>query len=135
MAFREVHVIEMKEVLRLWLRGEGYRPIAEVGPVDRKTARRYVKAAIECGLDREGGEDQLIDELIGMVVEAVRPRGPGTRGESWKLCHSQREFLQAKVDLGLRLTKVSQSLLARFEGWCELVPGCAYFCPSPEQAA
>lgn len=115
MAFREVHVIEVKEVLRLWLRRKGYRAIAKVGPVDRKTARRYIEAAKKCGLDREGDEEQLTDELIGMVVEKVRPRGPGIRGKTWKFCEKQREFLQAKVDLGLRLTKV-RKLLKRHTG-------------------
>lgn len=115
MAFREVHVIEMKEILRRWLGGESYRAIARDGPVDRKTVRRYVKAAEQCGLERDGGEAQLTDELIGMVAEEVRPRGPGVRGQAWKFCQEHREFLQAKVDLGLRLTKV-RKLLKRSTG-------------------
>ena len=45
MAFREVGVHEIKEVLRLWLRGEGLRSFARLARVDRKTARRYVEAA------------------------------------------------------------------------------------------
>lgn len=43
MAFREVRVYEVKEVLRLWLRGKGTRPIAELVGLDRK--RRSPKAA------------------------------------------------------------------------------------------
>ena len=39
MAFREVGVHEIKEVLRLWLRGEGLRSVARLAGVDRKTAR------------------------------------------------------------------------------------------------
>ena len=115
MAFREVHVIEIKEVLRLWLRGKGYRAIAETGPVDRKTVRRYVEAARKCGFDREGGEDQLTDGLIGMVMERVRTGGPGIRRQTWAFCLKEREFLQAKVDLGLHLTKV-RKLLQRHTG-------------------
>lgn len=38
MAYREVSVFEIKEVLRLWLRGEGYRAIDRLSGVDRKTA-------------------------------------------------------------------------------------------------
>jgi hypothetical protein len=37
MAFREVSVTEIREVLRLWLRGEGLRSIAELVAPDRKT--------------------------------------------------------------------------------------------------
>ena len=55
MAFREVHVIEIKEVLRLWLRGKGYRAIAETGPVDRKTVMLGFEAPPDVQLAAEGG--------------------------------------------------------------------------------
>ena len=42
MAFREVAVTEIREVLRAWLAGAGLRRVAEQAGVDRKTARRYV---------------------------------------------------------------------------------------------
>ena len=45
MAFREVRVFEVREVLRLWLRGEGLRGVERLAGVDRKTDRRYVTAA------------------------------------------------------------------------------------------
>src|SRR5213592_2522622 len=73
MSFREVRVFEVREVLRLWLRGEALRAIERLAQLDRKTVRRYVNAAVELGLVREGGEDQLGDVFIGSVVEAVRP--------------------------------------------------------------
>lgn len=41
--------------------------------VDRKTARRYITAAVELGVDRSGGEEQLTGELTGQVCERVRP--------------------------------------------------------------
>jgi hypothetical protein len=37
MAFREVRVFEVREVLRLWLRGEGFRSVERLAGVDRKT--------------------------------------------------------------------------------------------------
>ena len=55
MAFREVRVFEVREVLRLWLRGEGFRSAERLVGVDRKTVRRYVTAAVELGLVRDGG--------------------------------------------------------------------------------
>ena len=36
---------ESLEVLRLWLRGEGLRGITQLAAPDRKTIRRYVRAA------------------------------------------------------------------------------------------
>lgn len=49
MAFREVSVIEVREVLRLWVRGESPRSIAQLASPDRKTIRRYVALRREAG--------------------------------------------------------------------------------------
>lgn len=49
MAFREVRVFEVREVLRLWLRGDGLRPISGLAGIDRKTVRRYFEIAEELG--------------------------------------------------------------------------------------
>jgi hypothetical protein len=112
-SYREVTVIEIKEVLRLWLRDEmGLRKIAERAGVDRKTVRRYVEAGEAAGLVRDGGQGQLTDELLGLVVEAVRPRRPSGRGASCQACEEQRPRIQAWLDDGLELTKV-KDLLAR----------------------
>ena len=73
MAFREVTVVQIKEVLRRWLRGEGERTIAKGVGVDRKTARRYIAGGIGLGVERSGGEEQLTEELIGQVIEAGAP--------------------------------------------------------------
>jgi DNA-binding CsgD family transcriptional regulator len=45
MAYREVSVIEIKEVLRLWLAGHSLREVTRLAGLDRKTVRRYVQAA------------------------------------------------------------------------------------------
>ena len=45
MAFRELHVVEIKEILRLWSRGHGLRTISGRLGSDRKTVRRYIEAA------------------------------------------------------------------------------------------
>ena len=74
MAFWDVRVHEAREVLRHWLDNElGLRLIAERAGVDRKTARRYVEAAVAAGMVRDGGKRALTDELIGAVIATVRP--------------------------------------------------------------
>src|SRR5260370_7028689 len=53
-AFREVGVHEIREVLRLWLRGEGLRSAARLAGGGRKTGRRDVAAAGALGPDPAG---------------------------------------------------------------------------------
>jgi hypothetical protein len=75
MAFREVLVTQVKEVLRAWLAGAGKRPAARRADVDVdvKTAMRYIKAAQAAGLVRDG------DESGG-------PRGSGRGAGLRRLC-------------------------------------------------
>jgi hypothetical protein len=111
MAFREVRVFEVREVLRLWLRGEGLRSVERLAGVDRKTVRRYVTAAEGLGLVRDGGEGQLCDEFIGSVVEAVRPHRRDGHGEAWRLLVARHDRIEAwlKTD-GLTVVKVHDLL-------------------------
>jgi hypothetical protein len=81
MAFREVPILEVREVLRLWLGGEGLRSVARLSRVDRKTVRRCIDAAIEAGVTAEGGVAQLTDEVLGRVIEIVRPHHTDGHGQ------------------------------------------------------
>jgi transposase len=106
MAFREVAVTEIREVLRAWLAGAGLRRVAEQAGVDRKTARRYVEAAVEAGLDRAGGPGQLTDELVGQVAGQVRPVRPGGHGLAWGQLEGCRADIEALVKQGLSVVKI-----------------------------
>jgi len=95
--FREVSVVEVREVLRAWLEGHGLRTIGERAGVDRKTARRYVAAAEAAGLTRDAGLGAVTDELVGLVVDAVRPARPNGHGASWELLGAHEEQIRAWV--------------------------------------
>jgi transposase len=110
MAFREVLVTEVFEVLRAWLSGQGKRPAAARAGVNVKTAARYIRAAQEAGLDRGGGEGQLTDELIGLVVSAVRPARPAGHGQSWEALTARRDDIAGWVRDGLTLVKAGELL-------------------------
>ena len=110
--YREVSVIEIREVLRAWLSGVGLRVVAALAGVDRKTARGYVEAAVAAGLDRDGGVDQLSDELIGAVVAAVRPDRPQGHGSAWEALCANHDQINDWVDDGLTVVKIGD-LLAR----------------------
>ena len=112
MAFREVSVVQVREVLRLWLRGEGLRSIERLTSLDRKTVRRYVHAAEAAGATVDGGEAQLTDALIGAVVQIVRPARPRGHGDAWEKCQAERERIKAWLDAGVPVVKIVD-LLAR----------------------
>jgi transposase len=106
MAFREVAVTEIREVLRAWLSGAGLRKVAEQAGVDRKTARRYVAAAAEAGLARDRGPGQLTDELVGQVAQAVRPVRPGGHGRPWEQLEACQGEIAGQVKAGLSVVKI-----------------------------
>lgn len=115
MGFREVSVVEVREVLRAWLAGQGLRKAAERAGVDRKTARRYVAAAQAAGLSRDAGVQAVTDELIGVVVEAVRPARSNGHGCSWELLGEHEEQIRAWVKGGdgrdpLSIVKIEELL-------------------------
>jgi len=112
-AFREVHVIEIREVLRAWLADAGLRTAAERAGVDRKTARRCVVSAQAAGLVREGGEAQLTDELIGAVVAAVRAVRTSGRGTAWETLTGEQERIRVWVQDGLQLMNIHGKLARR----------------------
>ena len=117
MGFREVSVVEIREVLRAWLEGHGLRKVAERAGVDRKTARRYVEAAQAAGLTRDADADAVSDDLVGAVVEAVRPARPNGHGASWETLLAHEEQIRAWVKGGdghapLSIVKIEE-LLAR----------------------
>ena len=112
MSYREVSVIEIVEMLRLWLQGLGLREVARLSGTDRKTVRRYVDRARACGLDRDGGDCQLTDELIAAVIAEVRPHRPTGKSPAWESIAAEHEQIKTWLKDGLTLTKI-HTLLGR----------------------
>ena len=113
MAFREVWVTQVREVLRTWLAGTGKRPAARRAGVDVKTAARYIRAARAAGLARGGDESQLTDELLGQVVAAVRPARPAGHGASWEALAPVKAEITRWVKDDLTLVKIGEFLQRR----------------------
>lgn len=109
--FREVPMVEVREVLRLRQQGRFLREIARMLSLDRKTVRRLLEMAEAAGFDARGHE--VSDEVVGAVLHRLRPGRPGgDHGESWAALVGQHEYVKGLLDERLRLTKI-QSLLRR----------------------
>src|SRR6266851_1076803 len=88
MAYREVTMLEVKEVLRLWLDGVPKKRIAAQLRVDRKTVRRYVAAAVARGLAPGAGQPRRAPRHRRAAARPGRaalegapvPRASGRRG-------------------------------------------------------
>jgi transposase len=115
--YREVGVMEVRELLRLWGMRKSHREIGRLMGCDRKTVGRYVRAAEDAGLRRVMGAERSAEETIARTIELVQRRGSEFRGSTWKTLEAHREELAGWVEQGLRLTKV-QELLRRKTGRC-----------------
>ena len=119
MAYREVDMWEILNVLRRLGRGESQATVARHTEHCRKTIRRYVTTAAELGWS-PGGEEPT-EELAATIYRRLRPSGDGSPGEVEQrlLPHREqiREWLKAPPGKkrGLQLTKV-HGLLRRRSG-------------------
>ena len=71
-----------------------------------------LNAALAAGLVRDGGEEQLTDELVGQVVAAVRPARPQGHGAGWEALEGQHAQIVEWVGKDLTVVKIGD-LLAR----------------------
>ena len=115
MAYRELFVLEIKEVLRLWMHGHGHRTVARMTTVDRKAVRRYIEAAQVLGLSQDEGGRLLDDDLLVDVVNAVRPGAPSSPGLMRAHCREHRKLIEAWVAEGCKGPKIVK-LIGRHTG-------------------
>lgn len=111
MSFRELSMIDVKELLRRWQAGHSARRMQREGVADRKTATRYIEAAKACGLAMDSTLD---DGVVAEVARRVQARPEPAPSEPWKVLEAHRARIE--VWLGgqrpLRLVRVHE-LLAR----------------------
>jgi transposase len=111
MGFRELTMTDVREVLRRWQSGQSAREIARNGVADRKTAGRYIEAALGCGLT---SDSELTDGVVAEVAQRVQSRplpAPSAPRQSLEL-HRTRIEKWLGSDPPLRLVRVHE-LLAR----------------------
>src|SRR5262245_8681777 len=111
MAYREVTMVEIREVLRLWRAGIKKKRIAAQLTLDVKTVRRYVAAAELCGF--APGPEPLGDDQVAAVVAALSPDTGRPRGDGWQQCEAERAEIERLLAQRVRLSKVRRLLLRR----------------------
>jgi hypothetical protein len=83
------------------------------GPQDRSPVRRRGRGRRP---DPDPGVEAVADDLVGVVVEAVRPARPNVHGSSWESVLAHEEQIRAWVGGGsadpLSIVKIGE-LLAR----------------------
>jgi hypothetical protein len=115
MAYREVAMWEILNVLRRIGRGESKSAVAGATKHSRSTIRRYVRAAAELGWTP--GSVEPTEELAVEIARRLSPAGDREAGEAETrlLPHSEqiRTWLKPgpREKRGLRLTKVHQLLV------------------------
>lgn len=107
--YREVTMIELREVLRLRNEGLPKKRIAAQLGLDPKTVRRYLAVAATAGVPLTGGA--ITDEHVGAVLLALHPSGGRPRGDGWSRCVAQRPQIERWLGEGLRLTKIRKLLV------------------------
>jgi transposase len=108
MAYRELGVIELREVWRRYSAGDGVRVIARGTGVDRKTIAKYVAAAVAVGLSR--GAPPPTDEQLAEFVRGLRGTPVGRPAALPERLAPYQAQIAAWLGDGLRLTKIHRRL-------------------------
>lgn len=112
MSYRELTMIEVREVLRRWQAAQSLREMARETGLDRKTVRRYVEAAVKLGVERGDG---LPDEIVRSVAQSVMDR-PVVEPSEERLAlvpHREQIATWLEGDKPLKLAKVHDLLKRR----------------------
>ena len=112
MSYREVTMIEVKEVLRLWVAGTPTKRVAAMLGLDPKTVRRYVKGAAGVGLTP--GSTPVSEAEVTAVLMALHPASDRPHGKTWAQCETERAKIKAWLAGGIRLTKIGKLLAVSY---------------------
>jgi predicted DNA-binding transcriptional regulator YafY len=109
MSFRELTIIDVKEVLRRWAAGQSARQMAREGVVSRRTATRYIEAATSLGLLPS---TPLTEEAVQGVAQCVQARPTPAISDPRQLLETQRIRIEKwlQQDEPLTLVRVRELL-------------------------
>jgi transposase len=111
-AYREVHLVQIVEVIRRWQLGESRRSIARATGLSRNTVEKYVRAALAAGVGQGGGPPG--EEVLACLLQQTQP-GP-TFGVAAAPLAALLEAHREQIDVWLsqerlQVTRVHELLL------------------------
>lgn len=114
MAYRELHMIDVREILRRVVHPHSARRVAAAVGIDRKTVARYAEAAAAAGVTRD---TPLTDEVVHDVARRVQQRPTAEPSDEWCEVAAHRERIEAWLARSrpLRLRRI-HTLLTRDHG-------------------
>ena len=112
MAYKEVHRVEIEEVIRRWQSGNSQRSIATGTGLSRETVRRYLAAARKVGLVQEGPAPTENQLSALALVSRSGPREPEVPTEEKLAPWADQIYQWITVDR-LQLTRVRELLAER----------------------
>ena len=101
MAYKEVHRVEISEVIRRWPAGHSQRRIASGTGLSRDTITKYIAAAEELGVSHEGPEpsEEQISRLAAIGQPGPAP-GPAPTAPRRERCPWPGQHRQQTDDAG-----------------------------------
>ena len=110
MAYREVRMVDIEQVMRRWLGGEKIRAVARATRTARNTVRRIAALAQKEGL--QPGSPWPQEDALGRIREGLGRPGNSESGESEHVLRAKKQQIQAWLNKeGLILTKVHELLV------------------------
>ena len=88
MTYRELTMIDVREVLRRWAAGHSNRKIARETGTDRGTAARYIRFAEQLGLARD---HEFTEAEVHAVAQCVQSRPLLDRSGEWAAVAAHKE--------------------------------------------
>ena len=112
MAYREVHGVEIQEIIRRWQEGLSQRRIASGMGLSRQTVRRYIDAAEAAGLT-PGGPEPSEEQLAALATLSLS--GPRqVEAPSEELLSPWAEQIERWLETDrLQLTRIQELLAGR----------------------
>ena len=110
MAYREVHMTEIKEILLRIASGYGIRAISRSLGIHRDTIKNYVSASLELGVDP--AKDSITDDLIEKIKSRLTGRSKPAHIPRDDILLPHKDRIEAYLEKGIKGSKI-MTLLAR----------------------